>query len=112
MPFGYRLKEARNRKGLTQEELAEKIGVTKGSIGNYESETSSPKEPILIKLMKELEVDANYLYQDLIESNENALSDDEIALLSAWRGAEDLAKKIALEALQNNQKKGSEQSAI
>lgn len=112
MPFGYRLKEARNRKGLTQEELAERIGVTKGSIGNYESETSSPKEPILIKLMKELEVDANFLYQDLIDMNDNALSPDEQRLVELYRNAEPSAREYAVEMLENHQKKDTEQSAI
>lgn len=68
MPFGSRLKQARLRKNMTQAQLAKEVGVTKGAIGNYESEVSSPKEDILIRLMEVLEVDANFLFQDLVHS--------------------------------------------
>ncbi len=42
MDIGKRLKEARRREGLSQSDLAEKIGVTKASIGNWERGTSPP----------------------------------------------------------------------
>jgi transcriptional regulator with XRE-family HTH domain len=64
--IGKRLKEARIMRKMTQEDLAAAAGVTKGAIGNYETEVSSPKEAILIKLMEVLQIDANYLYQDYI----------------------------------------------
>jgi transcriptional regulator with XRE-family HTH domain len=66
MSIGKRLKEARIMRKMTQEDLAAAAGVTKGAIGNYETEVSSPKEAILIKLMEVLQIDANYLYQDYI----------------------------------------------
>jgi len=61
--IGQRLKEARLMRKMTQPELAVAVGVTKGAIGNYETDISSPNEPILIKLMDVLQIDANYLYQ-------------------------------------------------
>ncbi len=69
MGIGFRIKEARNSLNLTQEELAKKIGVTKGAVANYENDTSHPKEPIMYKLFDALQVDANYLYQDEMGSN-------------------------------------------
>lgn len=113
MSFGKRLKEARVLRNMTQEALAEAAGVTKGAIGNYEAEISSPKETILITLMKILDVDANFLYQDYI-SQKHSLSSDEQRLISLWRNAEDVAKDIAFDALKNHQKKSaaSEPSAI
>ena len=111
MPFEKRLKEARIRKNMTQEDLAKAVGVTKGAIGNYESGVSSPKESILIKLMEILEVDANYLYQDFIRTT--ALTDDELRLLSAYRAADDRAQDDALRTLLDHpRKKSAEQSAI
>lgn len=65
MGIGKRIKEARLAQKLTQEELARKIGVTKGAIANYELGTSHPKEQILYKLFGALGVDANYLFQDV-----------------------------------------------
>ena len=66
MGIGKRIKEARNALNMTQEELAKKLGVTKGAIANYENETSHPKEPIMYKLFEALNVDANYLFQDVV----------------------------------------------
>jgi transcriptional regulator with XRE-family HTH domain len=113
MPFGNRLKEARLNKGLTQEELASSVGVTKGAIGNYESEVSSPKEPILIKLMEVLGVDANFLFQDLVDVvPPPTLSQDESRLVTAYRKADPKYRDLALELLEEHPaKKGIDQSA-
>ena len=112
MPFGRRLKEARLSCGMTQEELAAAVGVTKGAIGNYESEVSSPKETILIKLMDVLHVDPNYLYQDFIKAS--SLSPEETALLSAYRAADPIYQAVALKMLKDNPRKKTitEPSAI
>lgn len=64
MSIGTRIKEARIKIGLTQEELASNIGVTKGAIANYENGVSTPKIELLFKLFSALQCDANYLYQD------------------------------------------------
>ena len=40
------------------------------------------------------------------------LKEDEKRLIDAYRGAEDIAKKIAIETLENNQKKSTNQSVI
>lgn len=61
---GQRIKEARLSKGMTQEQLATALGVTKGAVGNYESETTYPKTEVVYKLLAVLGCDANYLYQD------------------------------------------------
>lgn len=64
MSFSQRLKERREKVGLTQMELANILGITKGAIGNYETGFSSPKADILYKLFDALDCDANYLFQD------------------------------------------------
>lgn len=61
MFIGERLKEARMKKGLTQEELGKMIGVTKVSICGYELGTRTPTIDNLILLSDVLDVDANYL---------------------------------------------------
>lgn len=50
--------------GLTQQAFADKLGVTKNSISNYENGVSSPKWDILLKIFDVLHVDPNFLYQD------------------------------------------------
>lgn len=69
MSIGKRIKEARESKGLTQRELANRVGITAGAIGNYENGTSSPKETIMFALLDVLNVDANYLFQDDMTEN-------------------------------------------
>lgn len=109
MSIGSRLKQARLAQGQTQEELAKAVGVTKGAIGNYETGVSSPKESILIKLMDELEVDANFLYQDYVQfetakgnisSISETLKADEATLLQAYRSLNSEGKKLAIQTIQ------------
>lgn len=64
MSIGSRIKERREALGITQVELARLIGVTKGAIGNYETDANSPKASILYKVFEVLQCDANYLFQD------------------------------------------------
>lgn len=111
MSIGQRLKEARISQNITQEELASAIGVSKGAIGNYETEVSSPKESILIKLMEVLHVDANFLYQDYMLSS-HQLRDDEILMLTAYRNADGRAREDALKTLLDHPLKKDEQSVI
>jgi HTH-type transcriptional regulator, competence development regulator len=56
-----RLKIARKMKKLTQEELAEKVKATKGTISNYENEHSSPSPEMLNDLADALAVSADFL---------------------------------------------------
>ena len=64
MSFGTRLKARREQLGITQPQLAEMLGVSKGAIGNYETDANSPKATILFKVFDVLKCDANYLFQD------------------------------------------------
>ena len=42
MSFGTRLKEKREALGITQPQLAEMLNVSKGAIGNWETDVNSP----------------------------------------------------------------------
>lgn len=87
MGIGYRIKEARERLGLTQTELGEMVGVTGSAITNYEKETSHPKEQIIYKLMEKLKVDANYLFQDAVKlpKSENDINLSEYEHIKKYR---------------------------
>ncbi len=69
LSIGTRIKELRELKQLTQEELAKMVGVTPSAIGNYENGVSCPKEQVLYKLFDALDCDANYLYQDELSNS-------------------------------------------
>lgn len=110
MSIGSRLKEARIRQKMTQAELARAVKVTTSAIGNYETGVSTPKEPVLIELMKALGVDANTLYQDYgipraevfsfdADPAKDLTSEAEYALLQAFRQADDRARADALALL-------------
>lgn len=58
---GNRLKEARKKKGLTQYELGNLVGVGKSAICCYEKETRNPTIETIIELMCVLGVSADYL---------------------------------------------------
>lgn len=69
--LGKKIKSRREELGLSQSQLADKIGVGKTSISNYEKDVSSPNEPVLIKLFEALDCDANFLYSDYILADED-----------------------------------------
>lgn len=64
MSFGTRLKEKRELLGITQPQLAKMLGVSKGAIGNWETDVNSPRATLLYDLFEILHCDANYLFQD------------------------------------------------
>ena len=69
MSIGSRIKERRTELHITQEQLADRIGVTKGAIANYENEVSTPKIGLMYRLLDVLDCDANYLHQDNMKSS-------------------------------------------
>lgn len=58
--FGYRLKEERERLGLSQTELAEKCGSTRKSQFNYESDARNP-DSVYLKLLGDAGADVLYI---------------------------------------------------
>ena len=61
MGIGKRIKELRNAKGMTQSDLAEKCGLNRNSIYNYEKGKLTPKVVHIEKLAAALDVAAAYL---------------------------------------------------
>lgn len=77
MSFGNKIKELRKQAGLSQQELAQKLGVTQKSICNYENDTRFPKGQNVIKGLSDIfGVTVDYLLEntdnkDVIFSNED-----------------------------------------
>ena len=61
MSFSKKLKELRKRHKITQENLANIIGVERSSIGKYESSTTIPSNETLIKIANYFNVSTDYL---------------------------------------------------
>jgi len=62
MSLGLKIRELRERKGLSQEQLADEIGVKKSSVSLWELDKTSPRPKLIIELAKYFEVDVDYLY--------------------------------------------------
>ena len=61
MDFGTRLKNLRKQAGLTQQQLATQLGITKSVVSFYELQERSPSPEVLIKLASIIHVSADYL---------------------------------------------------
>lgn len=81
-----RLRFFRERKGLTLEELGQMVGVTDGTISNYERGTRKPNYEMLLKLSEALDTDVSHLLgtapdDDVIEYLEDLRSRPELRML-------------------------------
>ncbi len=96
MSIGSRIKELRERNGLSRNELATMLGVTVGAISNYENDVSSPKEPILFRIIESLDCDANYLFQDSvkIKTQQNDVTLAEYDHIKKYRDLDKHGKEI------------------
>ena len=59
--FSVRLKELRTQKRLTQNQVAERVGVTRSMISSYETDIRYPSYDILVKLARMFGVTTDYL---------------------------------------------------
>ena len=61
MEFGDKLRELRKESGLTQQQLAQQIGVTKSVISYYELNERTPSPEVLKKFSSVFHVTSDYL---------------------------------------------------
>lgn len=100
MVIGERLRNRRVELNLSRSELAGRIHVTPSAIANYENGISYPKPDILIALIIELHVDANYLYQDYLPEMRHhtgsfeALKPEEEEALSKYKELSESGKRM------------------
>jgi len=86
---GDRLKEERELRGLSQEQLAERVNTSQTQISRYENGQSDPTGDVLTRLVLELECSADYLLGHVDAKQGNLelgeLTPEERELLSAFR---------------------------
>ena len=85
MSFGEQLRRRREELGISRAELADRLGVSRSAVGNYETGVSAPKEEILLQLFDALQVDPNYLYQDSFHTTGFSCTREEQRLLEKLR---------------------------
>lgn len=59
--FGERLKDLRKSNGLTQQQLADRLGVAKSVVSYYESGDRFPSYDVLIKIAQRFHVTTDYM---------------------------------------------------
>lgn len=97
---GSKIKDYRKSFGLSQEELAKKIGVGKTTISNYEVGIRSPKKPQLIKLSEVFDVAIDDFFPQTDSTRINVSSTlSEINKISSQ--LEEPRQKIVLETATN-----------
>ncbi len=75
---GNRLKDAREAIGLTQKELAERVGMSEQQIYRYESDKSDPTGEALSKLSRVLSVSVDYLL-GLVDNPKAQLREEDLS---------------------------------
>ena len=75
------LKKARMKKGLSQQELADKLFVAKATVARWENGNRSPDTDMVIKIAKCLDIDISVLMSDGNETPNVIIVDDEKIIL-------------------------------
>lgn len=97
MAYNDRIKEARTAKKMTQKELAQAVGVGATTITGYEKGNSEPSVYILNEIMRVLNVDANFIFQDEMNNlggSSTKLRYGEVEHIKKYRALDDLGKEI------------------
>ena len=83
MNFGNRLKTLRIKKKLTQQQLADLLGLTKSVISAYENGLSYPAYDVLIKIARIFKVSTDFLLGVEIkrEIDTSGLTDEQVEAL-------------------------------
>ena len=56
MSIGERIKEVRKKSGLTQQKFAERIGLKRNTIGNYEINLIEPSDRTILDICREFDI--------------------------------------------------------
>ena len=77
LTMGDRVQDTRKNRGLTQEQLAEKIDITVEYMSQIERGLKTPSMQVFIKLVEVLDVSADYLLRDTV-STRNLYGDKQL----------------------------------
>ncbi len=106
MVAGQRLKEARKKANLTQEQLAQMLGIKAAEISQYESNKRTPRWPVFKKILDILKISADEVLGREITVHDNEdyevrLSQEDLKILSSIKENPTLYK-VLLEDPQRN----------
>nr|WP_319572369.1 helix-turn-helix transcriptional regulator [uncultured Draconibacterium sp.] len=79
MDIGSKIREAREAKGLTQQELAKEVGISHPQIVRYETKGVQPPADVLGRIADTLDVSVDFLVNgNSTEKAQNTLKDTEL----------------------------------
>lgn len=94
--IGENIRRARKAAGMTQEELAAKAGMYKGSIAQYERGLRSPKNEYIKKIASALDVSYSELDPDVLGNDADLVNQ---AFTRGYQTGYETAKKEVLERM-------------
>lgn len=94
--FGVRLKELRKKNGYTQVTLAEKLGVSKGTVAMWEVGKRKPDFETLCTLSELFDVRTDYILGHSDDASSVTLTIEIINQLGAWETEERLKELVEL----------------
>lgn len=106
--FGIRLSCLRQEHHMSQQELANELGISRSAVGMYEQGKREPDFEVLDQIADLFDVDLSYLlgksnvrgaYPRHRQSDEALFTSDERNIIYAYRGAPDEVKRLILYAL-------------
>lgn len=105
MSIGTRVKQYREAKNWSQEDLAMRLDTTQTTISNIESDKNIPNSLLLKKIAKELEVDINDLFNDSANNvmTNNEFSDHAVAAINQYNPVFNMQSPELLESILKNQ---------
>lgn len=72
MSMGSKLAQARRKHNLTQEQLAEQLGVTRQAVSRWESDTAYPETDKIVRMSQLLGVSCDWLLRDEEDGSDGA----------------------------------------
>lgn len=93
------IKEARELIGLSQKELAEKVGIAPNTFNGYETGKHDPKSDILIRIANVCGVTTDFLLGIETKSNAPALSAEALRVARQYELSSETIKRAVLAVL-------------
>lgn len=93
--IGSRIRKRRKQLGISQKELAEKIGVSNGRVSNWEQGLNRPDADLLAVICEALDVSPSSLLGVHLMGMED-LDDTERKIIRAYRKKKDLQKPVQI----------------
>ncbi|WP_082738326.1 helix-turn-helix domain-containing protein [Chryseobacterium sp. CCH4-E10] len=101
MSLGTKVKQYREAKRLSQDDLALRLDVTQSTISNIESDKSIPNSMLLSRIAKELDVDMNQLFDDKVTNVSNIEKND--GVVNTGSGTINMQSPELIESILKNQ---------